>query len=205
MITYKVIILGDSKVGKTAFILRFCEDKFLEESLSTVGLDMKTKFVTRQNKKIQLQIWDTAGQERFRSITKNIYKGAHGILLMYDVTNKETFKHIKEWINNIRDNINNQIDKIALCVLGNKIDQPKEMKQVTEEDKQKFKDESNLDIMEVSAKSNININESIIELVDKMIELGVGIKKTDDDEEDGQKLQKIKTKKKKECCGGKKK
>ena len=205
MITYKVIILGDSKVGKTAFILRFCEDKFLEESLSTVGLDMKTKFVTRQNKKIQLQIWDTAGQERFRSITKNIYKGAHGILLMYDVTNKETFKHIKEWINNIRDNINNQIDKIPLCVLGNKIDQPKEMKQVTEEDKQKFKDESNLDIMEVSAKSNININESIIELVDKMIELGVGIKKTDDDEEDGQKLQKIKTKKKKECCGGKKK
>ena len=205
MITYKVIILGDSKVGKTAFILRFCEDKFLEESLSTVGLDMKTKFVTRQNKKIQLQIWDTAGQERFRSITKNIYKGAHGILLMYDVTNKETFKHIKEWINNIRDNINNQIDKIAICVLGNKIDQPEEMKQVTEEDKQKFKDESNLDIMEVSAKSNININESIIELVDKMIELGVGIKKSDDDEEDGQKLQKIKTKKKKECCGGKKK
>ena len=205
MITYKVIILGDSKVGKTAFILRFCEDKFLEESLSTVGLDMKTKFVTRQNKKIQLQIWDTAGQERFRSITKNIYKGAHGILLMYDVTNKETFRHIKEWIKNIRDNINNQIDKIALCVLGNKIDQPEEMKQVTEEDKQKFKDESNLDIMEVSAKSNININESIIELVDKMIELGVGIKKTDDDEEDGQKLQKIKTKKKKECCGGKKK
>ena len=205
MITYKVIILGDSKVGKTAFILRFCEDKFLEESLSTVGLDMKTKFVTRQNKKIQLQIWDTAGQERFRSITKNIYKGAHGILLMYDVTNKETFKHIKEWINNIRDNINNQIDKIALCVLGNKIDQPEEMKQVTEEDKQKFKDESNLDIMEVSAKSNININESIIELVDKMIEFLVGIKKTDEDEEDVQKLQKIKTKKKKKCCGGKKK
>ena len=65
MITYKVITLGDSKVGKTAFILRFCEDRFLEESLSTVGLDVKIKFITRQNKKIQLQIWDTASQERF--------------------------------------------------------------------------------------------------------------------------------------------
>ena len=113
----------------------------------------------------------------FLSITKNIYKGAHGILLMYDVTNKDTFRHIHEWINNIKDNTNKPIEKIALSILGNKIDQPEEMKQVTEEDKQKIKDEFHLDVIEVSAKSNININEIINELVGKMIELGVGIKK----------------------------
>ena len=82
MITYKILILGDSSVGKTAFIVRFCEDKFQEENLSTIGVDIKAKFLIRKEKKINLQIWDTAGQERFRSIAKNSYKGADGITLM---------------------------------------------------------------------------------------------------------------------------
>ena len=85
MIIYKILVLGDSTVGKTAFIVRFCENKFEDDySLSTIGVDIKTKFIIRKEKKIQLQIWDTAGQERFRSITKNSYKGADGIILMYD-------------------------------------------------------------------------------------------------------------------------
>ena len=203
MITYKVIVLGDSNVGKSAFIIRFCENKFEIDSLSTIGLDTKTKFITRKNQKIQLQIWDTAGQERFRSIAKSCYKGAHGILLFYDVTNLETFKHIKNWITDIKNKINKPVDQIALYVLGNKCDLPKEDKKVDNEDKVKLKEEFGLEIMEVSAKIDKNVNESMIALVDKMLELGLGIKKGEEDEEEGQKLKANKTNKMKDCCGGK--
>ena len=190
MIVYKILLLGDTTVGKTAFILRFCENKFEEGSLATIGVDIKTKFLTRQDKKIQLQIWDTAGQERFRSIAKNSYKGAHGILLMYDISSSETFKHIKNWINDIKMKINKPLEQLALIVLGNKCDLPEEKRKVDEKDKIDFKNEYGLNILEVSAKENKNINESMIELIDKMIELGVGAKKNDGDEQEGQKLDK---------------
>ena len=196
MIVYKILLLGDTTVGKTAFILRFCENKFEEGSLATIGVDIKTKFLTRQDKKIQLQIWDTAGQERFRSIAKNSYKGAHGILLMYDISSVETFKHIKNWINDIKMKINKPLEQLALIVLGNKCDLPEEKRKVDEQDKIDFKNEYGLNILEVSAKENKNINESMIELIDKMIELGVGAKKNDGDEQEGQKLDKAKTIKK---------
>ena len=202
MITFKILVLGDSNVGKTAFILRFCEGIFEENSVSTIGLDTKTKFITRQNQKIQLQIWDTAGQERFHSIAKSCYKGADGIILMYDITNYDSFKHIKKWINDIKNNINKPMEKLALYVLGNKSDL-ENGRSVDEGDKTKLKEEFGLNIMEVSAKTDKNINECIIELIDKMLELGVGKRKSEDDEEDGQKLQANKTKKKKDnCCSG---
>jgi small GTP-binding protein len=207
MIVYKILLLGDTTVGKTAFILRFCENKFEEGSLATIGVDIKTKFLTRQDKKIQLQIWDTAGQERFRSIAKNSYKGAHGILLMYDISSAETFKHIKNWINDIKMKINKPLEQLALIVLGNKCDLPEEKRKVDEQDKIDFKNEYGLNIIEVSAKENKNINESMIELIDKMIELGVGTKKNDGDEQEGQKLDKAKTikkTKKDNCCARKK-
>ena len=120
MITYKILFLGDSSVGKTAFIIRFCDGKFEEDSLTTIGLDKKAKSVSHKDKKILLQIWDTAGQERFRSIAKSCYKGADGILLMYDVNNYDSFKHIKTWIKDIKANITIPWEKLALIVIGNK-------------------------------------------------------------------------------------
>ena len=206
MITYKILILGDSSVGKTAFIVRFCEDKFQEESISTIGVDIKAKFLIRKEKKINLQIWDTAGQERFRSIAKNSYKGADRIILMYDITNISTFKHIKNWISDIKSKTDKPLDKLALLIIGNKSDL-EENREVNEENKNDIINEHKLKIMETSAKENKNINESMIELIDKMIELGVGKIKNDEDDEDGQKLGRNNTKKKKDCCqgGGKKK
>ena len=206
MITYKILILGDSSVGKTAFIVRFCEDKFQEENLSTIGVDIKAKFLTRKEKKINLQIWDTAGQERFRSIAKNSYKGADGIILMYDITNISTFKHIKNWISDIKSKTDKPLDKLALLIIGNKSDL-EENREVNEENKNDIINEHKLKIIETSAKENKNINESMIELIDKMIELGVGKIKNDEDDEDGQKLGRNNTQKKKDCCqgGGKKK
>ena len=118
IISFKILLLGDSTVGKSSFILRFCEDKFDEDSLTTIGLDQKNKFVKFQDKKIELRIWDTAGEERFRSIAKNLFKGADGIVLMYDLSNYDSFKDIKGWINNIKESVD--ISKIALIVVGNK-------------------------------------------------------------------------------------
>ena len=209
MITYKILILGDSSVGKTTFIVRFCEGKFKEDSLTTIGLDSKVKFISRQDKKIQLQIWDTAGQERFRSLSKSWYKGADGILLMYDISNYDSFKHIKNWINDIKTNISIPFEKLALIVIGHKSDLPDEKRKVDKNDIQTFENSHGIKIIEASAKIDKNVNESMIALIDKMLELGVGkIKTGDEDEDDNKKLSLKKTKKKKgDCCagGGKKK
>ena len=138
MITFKIMLLGDSSVGKTAFILRFCDGKFEDDTLTTIGLDTKTKFVSHKDRKIQLQVWDTAGEERFHSIAKSCYKGADGILLMYDVSNINSFKHIKNWINDIENNITVPKNKLALIIIGNKSDLPEEKKQVDNKDREDF-------------------------------------------------------------------
>jgi small GTP-binding protein len=208
IISFKILLLGDSGVGKTAFILRFCEDKFEEDSLTTIGLDQKNKFVKRGDKKLELHIWDTAGQERFRSIAKNCYKGADGIILMYDISKYETFKQIKTWINNIKESID--IDKIALLVVGNKCDMPKTDETVDQQSKQNYENTSKMKIIEASAKDNINVNESFISLIDKMLELGLGKKKGNDDDDEINNAQQLKKsnngkKRKDNCCGGNKK
>ena len=202
IISFKILLLGDSTVGKTAFILRFCEDKFDEDSLTTIGLDQKNKYVKRGDKKIELHIWDTAGQERFRAIAKNLYKGADGILLMYDMSNLVSFNHIKEWINSIKESVD--ISKIALIIVGNKCDLTTQEITVDEEKKKNFEETRKLKIIEASAKKNINVNDSFIVLIDKMLALGLGKKKTNGIDDDGnQKLQSNNNdKKRSNCCGG---
>ena len=120
VILYKILILGDSSVGKTSILLQFCDEKFDPETLTTVGIDYKKKFIMRHGQKIQLQLCDTAGQERFRSIAKNFYKNCDGIIIVYDIANIKSFENIKIWINSIKDNVD--MDKIGLIIVGNKID-----------------------------------------------------------------------------------
>ena len=159
-ITFKILLVGDSEVGKTSFILRFCEDTFKEDSLATIGLDTKTKFLKRNDKKIQLIIWDTAGQERFKSLAKNIFKGAQGILLMYSIDKKSSFKAIKDWLNSIKERTD--IKKVGLLIIGNKCDLPEEKREVDQEMVDTFKEKEKIDIIEGSAKNNINVNEAFI-------------------------------------------
>ena len=201
IISYKLLLLGDSTVGKTAFILRFCDDKFDDDSLTTIGLDQKNKFVKRGDKKIELHIWDTAGQERFRSIAKNLYKGADGIILMYDISNNSSFQNIKRWISSIKDAVD--ITKIALVIVGNKCDLPNEEKVVDQDSRQALEKQYNFKIIEASAKENINVNESFIALIDKMMGLGLGKKKTNDfDDDGGQKLKDSEgNRRNNNCCG----
>ena len=117
---YKVLLLGDSTVGKTCFLLRYCDKTFQEAHLSTIGLDYRLKSMTLQSgKNIKLQIWDTAGQDRFRAITKNYYKGANGIILIYDVTNRQSYENVKNWITQIREEAN---PNVVIYLAGNKVD-----------------------------------------------------------------------------------
>ena len=164
---YKILLLGDSSVGKTCFLMRYTDNTFQEIHMSTIGLDYKLKNVQLDEGKIvKIQIWDTAGQDRFRSITKNYYKGAHGIILIYDVTNRKTFDNVKAWVEQIREEVS---DKVSIILVGNKIDDVEGRKVKTEEG-QKMAQECGLSFFECSAKSGENIDSTFNELVKKTVE-----------------------------------
>jgi len=166
---YKVLLLGDSTVGKTCFLLRYCDKTFQEAHLSTIGLDYRLKTMTLENgKNIKLQIWDTAGQDRFRAITKNYYKGANGIILIYDVTNLQSYENVKNWIAQIKEEAN---QNVLIYLAGNKIDVSEDLRVVKTEDGKKIADEFKLPFYETSAKSGINVNKIFEELVENIDEV----------------------------------
>ena len=168
-IVYKVLLLGDSSVGKTCFLLIYCDKSFQDAHLSTIGLDYRLKTLTLKNKKnVKLQIWDTAGQDRFRAITKNYYKGANGIILIYDVTSLQTYENVKNWITQIREEAN---PNVVIYLVGNKIDIPEDSRAVKTLDGQKISDEYQLPFKEASAKDGKNVNEIFQELVEKIDEV----------------------------------
>uniref|UniRef100_A0A3B3UAS6 Ras-related protein Rab-13 n=1 Tax=Poecilia latipinna TaxID=48699 RepID=A0A3B3UAS6_9TELE len=116
---FKLLLIGDSGVGKTCVLFRFSEDAFNSTFISTIGIDFKIRTIELDGKKIKLQIWDTAGQERFRTITTAYYRGAMGIMLVYDITNEKSFDNIKNWIRNIEEHASSDVERM---VLGNKCD-----------------------------------------------------------------------------------
>jgi Ras-related protein Rab-1A len=118
-ITLKYLVVGDSGVGKTSLLVRYCEDSFQADYLSTIGVDFKIKRIELNQNQITLNIWDTAGQERFRNITKSFYKGAHGIILTYSITDPASFNHIESWIDQIKEVGNADTDMI---LVGSKAD-----------------------------------------------------------------------------------
>ena len=165
--TYKTILIGDSYVGKTSLIIRFCDDIFDGSGTATVGIDTKTKFVKRKEKKIELQIWDTAGQERFRSLSKSCCNQMDGIIFVYDIGRKETFKNIKLWRNNIKDVVD--FKKVGTVLVGNKCDI--ETRQVEQEMAEDYAEKNNMSFVEASAKNNINVNEIFTKAIDSMAKL----------------------------------
>ena len=99
----KILVIGESAVGKSCLLLRYTDDKFQETFMTTIGVDFKTKHIEVNGQKVKLQIWDTAGQDRFRSITKAYYRGAHCILVVFDISRKDTFNQTKMWIDSIKE------------------------------------------------------------------------------------------------------
>ena len=164
---YKILILGDSSVGKTCFLMRYADNIFQETHMSTIGIDYKLKNIYLEDDKlVKLQIWDTAGQDRFHSITKTYYKGANGIILIYSVIDKKTFANVRNWLSSIKNEVS---DKVVIFLVGNKID-AEDLREVTYEQGEEMAESYKLPFFECSAKTAENIETTFNALVKKILE-----------------------------------
>ena len=152
---FKVLLLGDTDVGKSSLILRYTEETFNSKLVNSIGVDFKMKKKEIDGKIIKVQIWDTAGHERFRSITYSYYRGANAIIIVFDITDKKSFLSITEWLKQIEKHAKENVFKF---LVGNKSDLSEERK-VTYEEAKEYADEHDLPYIETSAKEGININE----------------------------------------------
>jgi small GTP-binding protein len=155
----KLLIIGESAVGKSCILLRFAENTFSETFLSTIGIDFKVRPVEINGEKVKLQIWDTAGQEQFRTITKAYYRGAHGIMLVFDVTKRETFDQTRQWIQSLRDNVSGNV---ATILIGNKMDMPDRV--ISVEEGREMAKEFGVEYFETSAKSGECVESTFMHL-----------------------------------------
>jgi Ras-related protein Rab-11A len=161
---FKVVIVGDSGVGKTNILLRYLKNEFNEESKATVGVEFGTKKMKIDNSNIKVQIWDTAGQERYRSITSAYYRGAHGALVVYDITSKKTFDSVEKWVNDLKTNGE---PKMVIMVIGNKADKEEE-RVITKVDGEAKSQRNNVAFLETSALTAENIEQAFEEVIQKL-------------------------------------
>ena len=188
---YKILLLGDSVVGKTCILMRFTEGTFPEIHMSTVGLDYRLKLMNLEDgKQAKVCIWDTAGQERFRAITKNYYKGAQGIMLIYDITNSESFANVRNWLQQIKENAS---DKATIFLIGNKCDDD-DNRQITFEEGQKVGNDYKIQFFETSAKQDLNISSTFEALVKEIF------KKLGSSGEHKNSIKGVTKEEKKKCC-----
>ena len=181
-VVYKLLLLGESSVGKTSIILRYIDNTFDESNISTCGIDLKCKYVSCDNKKIRLDIWDTAGQERFRGLTKNYFRGAHGFVLVYDITNKDSFGKLKGWIKDAKEKIEDE-NSFKLAVIGNKKDCEAQRK-VDYKTLKEFADTNKIVFSETSAKTGEGIDKLFHDFVHELLQYrNIGIYKEDEERE----------------------
>lgn len=157
----KVIVVGDTSVGKSNIIYRLTQDKFNEDSRMTVGVELMVKTYKIDDKIVKVQIWDTAGQERYKSMTAAYYKGAKGALLVYDITREETFKNIDKWLSEI--SVFGEKD-MGVVIVGNKCDL-RSLRAIEEEDAEEKAKSLGIPILETSAYDNTNVDEAFKKLI----------------------------------------
>eukprot|EP00521_Asterionellopsis_glacialis_P014544 CAMPEP_0195290814 /NCGR_PEP_ID=MMETSP0707-20130614/6534_1 /TAXON_ID=33640 /ORGANISM="Asterionellopsis glacialis, Strain CCMP134" /LENGTH=220 /DNA_ID=CAMNT_0040350995 /DNA_START=70 /DNA_END=732 /DNA_ORIENTATION=- len=162
---FKLVLIGDSGVGKSCLLLRFADDAFTESYISTIGVDFRFRTVKLDNKTVKLQIWDTAGQERFRTITSAYYRGADGIIMVYDVTSTESFDHVNDWLKEVNRYAAEGTSKL---LVGNKSDRTSD-KVVTTDQAKEFADELGIPFLETSAKSAKNVEEAFLTMAGALI------------------------------------
>ena len=161
---FKLLLVGDSGVGKSSILSRYVDELYTEEFISTVGVDFKIKTIDIHNQVCKIQVWDTAGQERFKSITSVYYKGANGCIVVYDITNKDSFDHVHNWLTELETYAP---IGIPILLVGNKSDMTKD-RMVSEEDGIQLAKDYNLDFVETSAKKNDNIDTAFLSLSEKI-------------------------------------
>mmetsp|Transcript_2864 Transcript_2864/g.4662 ORF Transcript_2864/g.4662 Transcript_2864/m.4662 type:complete len:211 (+) Transcript_2864:234-866(+) len=156
----KLLLIGDSGVGKSCLLLRFSDDSFTTSFITTIGIDFKIRTIEQEGKRLKLQIWDTAGQERFRTITTAYYRGAMGILLVYDVTDEQSFNNIRNWMRQIQQHAADNVNKV---LIGNKCDML-DKKVIDTARGQALANEFGIPFFETSAKNNIAVEKAFTEI-----------------------------------------
>ncbi|KAH8117267.1 GTP-binding protein ypt1 [Phellopilus nigrolimitatus] len=155
---FKLLLIGDSGVGKSCLLLRFADDTYTESYISTIGVDFKIRTIELDGKTVKLQIWDTAGQERFRTITSSYYRGAHGIIVVYDVTDNDTYQNVKQWLQEIDRYASEGVNKL---LVGNKSDLAS--KKVVEYSlANEFAKTLGIPFLETSAKTAVNVEQAFL-------------------------------------------
>ena len=199
----KVILIGDSGVGKTNIMSKFLKNQFLENSKATVGVEFGSKLFIHENHKIKAQIWDTAGQEKYKAITGAYYKGSKGALVIYDITRKDTFVNIEKWVNDLKTTGD---PKITIIIIGNKNDLA-DKRQVTKEEGEEKAKSFGCAFLETSAFSGDNIDKAFDIMVKEIYEKFSSDTSGDEQLSPGGKGEDIKLdkekatdKKKKKCC-----
>ena len=165
-ITLKLLIVGGSGVGKTNFLNMFLNNKFNQNYFSSTGIDLQNKIMNIKNKKVRIQIWDTAGQEKYKSITKNLFLKVMGALVLYDITNEESFTKLKEWVELIKEECGRHI---KILIIGNKSDLESQ-RAIDKEDAMKYANEEKVQYIECSSKTGENVEKAIIVLSEKILE-----------------------------------
>ena len=203
---FKVLLIGNSSVGKSSLLLRFVDNQWNDLFVPTIGVDFKIRTMEIDNKNVKLQIWDTAGQERFKNITASYYRGAHGIFVVYDISDTESFKNINNWLIEIEKNANKNVYKI---LVGNKCDLD-DKRTVSYQQGKELAETYGMQFIETSAKSNTNVDEAFHLLGREVMKMSLNDKEKNFGNKDknnmklDKKTEDIAFQQKQGCCGNKK-
>ena len=193
-IKVKIMLIGDSNVGKTSIIKRYCKNIFSKSHIATVGIDLETKNIKIGKQVINLQLWDTAGQERYRVLSKNYYNNSDAFIIVYDITNSKSFENVTNWILQIKENAS---ENVKIILFGNKSDL-EDQRLINEEEGKKLAKENNINFYETSAENGANVDKAIIDLVKEVINNENFIKGSENTSQlSGDKFKK---ENKKKCC-----
>jgi len=164
---FKLLIIGDAGVGKSSILLRFTDDSFDDHIQSTIGVDFKVKHMDVRDKRVKLTVWDTAGQERFRTLTSSYYRGAQGVVLVYDVTQRDSFENLEQWLKEVKLHTSESGEGVVKLLVGNKIDLDRK---VSREEAEDWARSQGMMFLEASAKTKLGIRQCFLEVVQKILE-----------------------------------
>eukprot|EP00252_Welwitschia_mirabilis_P028110 TRINITY_DN9996_c0_g1_i1.p1 TRINITY_DN9996_c0_g1~~TRINITY_DN9996_c0_g1_i1.p1 ORF type:complete len:217 (-),score=45.93 TRINITY_DN9996_c0_g1_i1:154-804(-) len=164
---FKVVLIGDSAVGKSQILSRFARNEFSLDSKATIGVEFQTRTVVIEHKSVKAQIWDTAGQERYRAVTSAYYRGAVGAMLVYDVTKRQSFDHVARWLEELRNHSDNNI---VIMLVGNKCDL-ENLRAVPTEDAKEFAQKENLFFLETSALEATNVETAFLTVLTEIFKI----------------------------------